>query len=175
MFNLLKITRQKASDTETKDKEIKSKLDAIAGVLKASKILDQDDVPLTKVTWQKDSFGRASKVTALPLTKHAGNTKGERSKTSGKEKVEGFDLISRWEKKNPAPNRTDSEGKPIYISPVSGTHVLADFLHGPFMPWNIVLSDKSLNENMKNPEGKVHGVLSEKNANSKPRTYELHS
>jgi hypothetical protein len=86
------------------------------------------------------------------LTVNPGNTRGEGS-TGRRDHAAGFRLVSRWEQKTGEHDREDVTN-PVLRSRVTATHLLAHTLHGPYTsPWNIALTDQSLNNRMLRPGG----------------------
>jgi len=113
---------------------------------------DPADLPPTTVVHQLGAGLRSLSVRAEPLTVNPGNTRGEGS-TGRREHATGFRLISRWEQKTGEHDRENATN-PVLRSRVTATHLLADSLHGPYMsPWNVALTDQSLNNRMLRPGG----------------------
>lgn len=124
---------------------VREKLARVAALLAEGDLLiGQGQVPASHVTFSMND-GRAGTVTAEPLTIIQGNTTG--ANAGDRSHVPGIDLIERWQQKtgeHSRPNTVD----PVLRSRVTGTHVLAAALHGPFDAWNVALSDQGLNNRM---------------------------
>lgn len=158
---------------DTKQAKISSQLDTkmktLTDLLIAAGVLDQTDPPPTKVSWKMNK-GRAKKVVAMPLTRHAGNTAG--SSTSSATRIGGDDILGRWLQKTTSVRTIKSGGKKVKknvesLSSVHRTHLLAADLHGPAAQWNLAHSDVSANINMEKKPESMAGKLIETGSGKK--------
>lgn len=134
---------QDVVETESIKAEIENRLNNIRRILLDSGIDHIIEVPLSNVTWTMNG-NRANTINADPLTNLSGNTRGQSAGNGSRSILEGSSIIDSWVAK---------EGTTNSISSLQGVHVLADYLHGPWTTWNIVFGTRTLNNNMRTPEG----------------------
>ena len=111
------------------------------------------NLPLTNVTWKMED-GKAHKVVAEPLSKRAGNTKGQDA--PGSPIAKGFELAQWIHDESP---RTHKGFKPIIYHQ---THLLSETLHGPAVNWNLTPTTHKVNTgSMKSTEKAAKAILNE--------------
>ena len=94
----------------------------------------------TVVTWTFGEFNRARRMIADPLTMVEGNTHSEEAQNALRFREYYEALV---------------EESAMRRQPIHGTHLLADTLHGPVLPWNIANAPRGGNMRMRTPEGLV--------------------
>ncbi len=169
-------------DSEKSDGEIQVERDLalIAAALREVLNTGDQEVPLTKVTYQKDD-NRAFKVLAEPLTKLPGNTQGSpANQMSGPAPLGWTDVaqvINQTSYKTEEQHGTPKAGSSVIINEEgywmdkNGNHVLSigwvkahllnDGLHGPAVNWNLVPARQELNRSMQKVEGVAKGKVAE--------------
>lgn len=137
-------------ETETKAESIQKSLNKIAGILKATNILDDTSQPPSKVTWKMDK-GRAGKVEANPLTEQPGNTQGAEAQNAVLEPVWGF--VTHYLNIPNKPTKSGGTIKKFVL--VSADHLLNARYHGPSTNWNLAVALDPINSTMQTGENKV--------------------
>ncbi|TCD10398.1 DUF4157 domain-containing protein [Pedobacter frigidisoli] len=112
--------------------------------------VDESDIPLSNVTYQMEG-GKAKKVTAQPLTKLAGNTRGQ-DVASGSRPL-GWEIANYLNS-----NRTEgvtTSGRASRVIDWRRVHLLSAILHGPSENWNLTPTTQSANSRLSNIENEV--------------------
>jgi hypothetical protein len=133
-----------SSDTTAIQGQIDGYLEQIKGQLVIGGVDSDMDIPLTNVTYQMEA-GKAKKITAQPLTKLSGNTRGQN--VSGRNGPIGWE-IANYLNSNRTSGETTSSGRASRIIDWRRVHLLSAVLHGPAENWNLTPTNQSLNSRM---------------------------
>lgn len=133
---------------------VSDKLDAIDKLIFPLRIDGELNLPVSRVTFAMTG-NKSFQVTADPLTKLPGNTKGE-SSTAAPDSIPGWNVATKinaasyildpGDPEKQASHSTSAQGK--LKKPWQKVHLLSDKLNGPANSWNIVIAHRDVNTSM---------------------------